>query len=136
MRKAILLSLVFVSLAINGQEKLIVNKGFDLIELQKNNNIFSCFYEDTNAEVAEEVKSFQFPNIDHVYDIIMNGFDADKNHKTYVLTNKDTIVRFEFSKISGEVQLKIKHNNLLNNYIGSTSYLNREQIESVFREFI
>ena len=136
MRKAILLSLVFVSLAINGQEKLNVNKDFDLIELQKNNNIFSCFYADTNSEVAEEIKSFQFPNINRVYDIIISGFEVDKNHKTYVLTNKDTIVRFEFSKIRGEVQLKIKHNNLLNNYVGSTAFLSRDQIESVFREFI
>lgn len=136
MRKAILLSLIFVSLAINGQEKLSENKDFDLIKLQKNDNVFSCFYEDTNAKVSSEVKSFQFPNIDHVYNIIMDGFEINKNHKTYVLTNKDTIVRFEFSKISGEVQLKIKHNNLLNNYVGSTAYLNRSQIVDLFKKFI
>ena len=136
MLKTILLSLVFFSLTINGQGKLNVNKGFDLIEIQKKNNLFSCFYEDTNAAISSNVKSFQFPNIDRVYGIIMDGFEVDKNHKTYVLTDKDTIVRFEFTKISGEVQLKIKHNNLLNNYVGSTVYLNRAQVVDLFKEFI
>jgi hypothetical protein len=136
MRKAILLSLVLVSLSMNGQEKLNLNKGFNLIELRKNNNVFSFFYEDANASISSEIRSFQFPNVNRVYDIIINGFDVGENHKTYVLTNKNTIVRFEFSEILGEVQLKIKHNNLLNNYVGSTAYLNRAQIVALFKEFI
>ena len=109
MQKAILLSLVFLSLSINGQEKLSVNKDFSLIELQKNNNIFSCFYKDANSVTSSEIKSFQFPNVNRVYDIIISGFEAGNNHKTYVLTNEDTIVRFEYSIMSGVVQLKIKH---------------------------
>ena len=136
MRNAFLLSLVLLSCAIHGQEKLNIDKENFTIELQKNDYVFSCFYSDTNNKTSSEVKSFQFPNVDRVYGIIMNGFDTDKNHKTYVLTNKDTIVRFEFSKISGEVQLKIKHNNLLNNYIGSTAYLSRAQIVDLFKNFI
>ena len=62
----------------------------------------------------------------------MNGFENSKDHKTYVLTNKDTIVKFEFSRINGVVKLKIKHNNLANNIIGATTYLDKQQINELF----
>lgn len=136
MRNAFLLSLVLLSCAIHGQEKLNIDKENFTIELQKNDYVFSCFYSDTNNKTSSEVKSFQIPDIDKVYEIIMNGFEKDRNHRTYVLTNKDTVVRFEYSRMRGEVQLRIKHNDLLNNYIGSTAYLNKEQIVDLFRDFI
>ena len=136
MRNAILVCLVLISLTLSGQGKQTANQDKNLVELQKQDNIYSCFYSDTNAKFSSDLKSFQFPNVDRVYEIIMNGFEKGENHKTYVLTNDDTVVRFEFSKISGEVQLKIKHNNLINNYVGATSYLNKEQVVHLFKDFI
>ena len=122
-----------VSITINGQEEIgSIKDGSHLIRLHKVDNIYSCFYSDINSKTSSEIKSFQFPNIDRVYTIIMNGFENSKDHKTYVLTNKDTIVKFEFSRVNGVVKLKIKHNNLSNNTIGSTVYLNKEQINKLF----
>ena len=120
------------SMTINGQQIGAVRNGEYLIELHKTNNIYSCFYSDINKKPSTELKSFQFPNINRVFTIIMDGFEHDKNHKTYVLTNKDTVVKFEFSKIDGVVLLKMKHNNLIDNTIGSTAYLNKEQIRKLF----
>lgn len=136
MRIVFFLSLILLSCTINGQEKLDIDKETFIIKLQKNDYIFSCFYSDTNNKNFSEVRSFQFPNVVSVYKIIMNGFKKDGNHKTYVLTNKDTVVRFEFIKMNGEIQLKIKHNNLINNYVGATAYLNRKQIVNLFKDFI
>ena len=121
-----------VSSTLFSQEIGSVQDGDYLIELHKTNNIYSCFYSDVNSESSTELKTFQFPNIDKVYTIIMNGFDNEKDHKTYVLTNKDTIVKFEFNKINGEVKLRIKHNNLVDNTIGTTSYLDKGQIKELF----
>lgn len=128
----LLLFFLLVSSTLFSQEIGSILDGDYLIEIHKNNNIYSCFYTDVYSESTSEIKSFEFPNIDRIYTIIMDGFDNSKDHKTYVLTNKDTIVKFEFNKINGEVKLKIKHNNLTNNIIGSTTYLNKEQIKELF----
>ena len=132
MKYILLLGILALNFSGFSQEIGSVKDGEHIIKLHKANNQFSCFYSDASDALSDELKSFQFPNIERVYDIIMDGFENEKNHKTYVLTNKDTIVKFEFNRINGEVQLKIKHNNLRNNVIGSTLALSREQIVELF----
>lgn len=127
-----LLCVLMFNLSMFGQEIGSIKDGSHIVELHKVNNEFSCFYSDTNTRVTSELKSFQFPNIERVYGIIIDGFENEKDHKTYVLTNKDTVVKFEFNRINGVVQLKIKHNNLVNNTIGSTTSLNRNQVQELF----
>lgn len=124
--------IMLFNFALFGQEIGSIKDGDHIVQLHKVDNQFSCFYSDANAALSAELKSFQFPNIEHVYDIIIHGFDSEKDHKTYVLTNKDTVVRFEFNRINGVVQVKIKHNNLTDNIIGSTTALNKGQIRELF----
>lgn len=128
----ILWLLFFSCSGLFSQEIGSIQNGNHQIELHKTNNQFSCFYSDINSSTSSALKSFQFPNIEHVYSIIMDGFKNNKGHMTYVLTNNDTIVKFEFNKINGEVKLKIKHNNLIDNSIGTTTYLNQDQINTLF----
>ncbi|MDT0553426.1 hypothetical protein [Urechidicola vernalis] len=132
MKYILLLSILALNFSGFSQEIGSIKDGEHIIKIHKTNNQFSCFYSDASLSVSTDLKSFQFPNIEQVYNIIMDGFENENNHKTYVLTNKDTIVKFEFNRINGEVQLKIKHNNLLNNTIGSTSALSKTQIHELF----
>ena len=87
-----LLCFMLFSVALCAQEIGSIKDGDHVVHLYKINNQFSCFYSDANAEVTSDLKSFQFPNIERVYNIILDGFENEKDHKTYVLTNKDTVV--------------------------------------------
>ena len=44
----------------------------------------------------------------------MNGFEKKRNYKIYVKTNDNTIVRLDFSKMNGALQLRINHTNFSN----------------------
>lgn len=44
----------------------------------------------------------------------MNGFEKKRNYKIYVKTNDNTIVRLDFSKMNGVLQLRINHTNFSN----------------------
>lgn len=132
MKYLILIGFFVLNISAFSQEIGFIKDGEHIVQLHKINNEFSCLYSDVNDEISSELKSFQFPNIERVYNIILEGFENEKNHKTYVLTNKDTVVKFEFNRINGEVQLKIKHNNLNNNVIGSTPALSKDQIVQLF----
>ncbi|OIQ41304.1 MAG: hypothetical protein BM563_01055 [Bacteroidetes bacterium MedPE-SWsnd-G1] len=136
MRYFILLFILVLNFKSFGQEIGSIKDGDHIIELHQFENQFSWFYSDINSNTVSNLKSFQFPNIEKVYGIIISGFEREKNHKTYVLTNQDTIVKFEFSRVNGEVQLKVKHNNLLDNTIGSTPALNKKQIQELFGDSI
>ena len=118
-----------------GQNSSVVSKERYDIKLEKSNEVFSCFYSDVNAK-SNRVKSFHIPDVPKVYAIIMAGFDKKRNHKTYVRTNENTVIRLDYSRLRGVVQLKINHNNLLTNYIGVTTFLDKKRVEELFKDFL
>ena len=95
-------------------------------------NLFSWVYSDINSGVKHEEKSFNFPNEETLFNIIMDGFENADNHQIIVQTDQDTVVKFEYKKIKGEVLLNINHNNIVSNTAGKSTSLNRKQLTTLF----
>ena len=136
MRKSLIFCAFMMCLSFFGQNNFADKGTNNHIKLEKSNEVFSCIYSDINDKYSKSVKSFQIPDLTRVYSIIMTGFEKKRNHKMYVKTNDNTIVRLDFSKMNGVIQLRINHNNLVNNYIGSTTFLDRRQVVALFKNFI
>lgn len=136
MRIMLFLCALMFCLPFFGQNNSVAYNGRYDIKLEKVNEMYSCFYADMNDKYSKSVKSFQIPDASKVYSIIMAGFDKKRNHNTYVRTNENTVIRLGYSRLNGVVQLKINHNNLLNNYIGTTDFLDKRQVEELFKDVI
>ncbi|HEY9222459.1 MAG TPA: hypothetical protein VIO43_12895 [Lutibacter sp.] len=102
------------------------------MKLLKSDNLFSWVYSDVNSKTAHAEKSFNFPNKETIYNIIIEGFEKNNNHQIIVQTDQDTVVKFEYKKIKGEMRLNINHNNLNSKIAGTSTSLSRQQLTALF----
>jgi hypothetical protein len=126
------LILVLISSVIFGQEIGHVKNGRHSVRLLKSENLFSWVYSDVNSGTEHIEKSFNFPNKETVYNIIIEGFEKINNHQIIVQTDQDTVVKFEYKKIKGEMRLNINHNNLNSKTAGTSTSLSRKQLIALF----
>ena len=132
MKIKLTLFLILLTASIFGQEIGHVKNGKHSVKLLKSENLFSWFYSDVNSKTAHAEKSFHFPNKETIYNIIIEGFEKNNNHQIIVRTDQDTVVKFEYKMIKGEMLLNINHNNLNNKIAGTSTSLSREQLISLF----
>jgi len=102
------------------------------IKLLKIDKLFSFVYSDVNSKNSHDEKSFNFPNINTMYQIVMNGFDYKSDHQVIVQTNKDTIVKFDFKKVNGKKMLMIRQNNLLSKKFSASTFFTKKEIIGLF----
>ncbi|NOR27777.1 MAG: hypothetical protein GQ540_04525 [Lutibacter sp.] len=121
-----------ISSTILGQEIGSVKNGNHSIKLYKSNNLFSFVYSDVNSKAFYTEKSFNFPNIDTMYAIVMDGFNHHKDHQVIVQTNVDTIVKFEFKKVNGKKMLMIRQNSLVSKIVGRSTFFTEDEIVKLF----
>ena len=132
MQMKIILFFLLLTTTIFGQEIGHVKNGKYSVKLLKSDNLFSWVYSDVNSKTAIAEKSFNFPNKETIYNIILDGFENKNNHQIIVQTDHDTIVKFEYKKIKGEMRLNISHNNLNKKTVGTSISLSREQLMALF----
>lgn len=134
MRIKLILFLLIVYSPVFGQEIGRVENGNHSIKLLKANNLYAFVYSDINSGKQLMYKSFNFPNKETIYKIMMDGFNKKNNHQVVVLTDNDTVIKFIFYKIKGVVMLKINQNNLKIKTTGTSTLLNKEQLINLFGE--
>ncbi len=134
MQMKILLCFLLISCSIFGQEIGSVENGKNFVKLLKIDNLFSWVYSDVNSKITHVEKAFNFPNKETIYNIIIAGFERKTNHQIIVQTDQDTVVKFEYRKIKGEMWLNINHNNLNGKTAGISTSLNRGQLMALFGE--
>lgn len=132
MQMKIILCFLLISCSIFGREIGSVKNGKHSVKLLKTDNLFSWVYSDVNSRTAHAEKSFNFPNKETVYNMIIDGFEKNNNYQIIVQTDQDTVVKFEYKKIKGEMRLNINHNNLNSKTAGISTSLNREQLIALF----
>ncbi len=123
---------VLIAASIFGQEIGHIKNGKHSVKLLKMENLFSWVYSDINSGAKHEEKSFNFPNEETLFNIIMDGFENEDNHQIIVQTDQDTVVKFEYKKIKGEILLNINHNNIISNTAGKSTSLSRKQLTALF----
>jgi hypothetical protein len=126
------LFLILISSSIFGQEIGNVSNGIYSMKLLKSDNLFSWVYSDVNSKPTQEEKSFNFSNIETIYNIIMDGFENKYNHQIIVHTDIDTVIKFEYKTIKGQMLLNINHNNMNSKIAGISTSLSREQLITLF----
>ncbi len=132
MQLKLTLFLILMTASIFGQEIGHVKNGKYSMKLLKSDNLFSWVYSDVNSKTAHAEKSFNFPNKETIYNIIIEGFEKNNNHQIIVQTDQDTVVKFEYKKIKGEMRLNINHNNLNSKIAGTSTSLSRQQLTALF----
>ncbi|PKP10186.1 MAG: hypothetical protein CVU08_13875 [Bacteroidetes bacterium HGW-Bacteroidetes-3] len=132
MQIKILLFFLLISSSIFSQEIGSVKNGTYSVKLLKMDNLFSWVYSDVNSGKSHTEKSFNFPNKETIYNIILDGFEIKNNHQIIVQTDQDTVVKFEYKKIKGEMRLNIIHNNLISKIAGTSTSLSRQQLRTLF----
>ena len=132
MKIKLTLFLILMTSSIFGQEIGHVKNGRHSVRLLKLENLFSWVYSDVNSGTEHIEKSFNFPNKETVYNIIIEGFEKINNHQIIVQTDQDTVVKFEYKKIKGEMLLNINHNNLNSKTAGTSTSLSRKQLIALF----
>ena len=132
MQLKILTIFLLISCSIFGQEIGSVENGKYFVKLLKTDNLFSWGYSDINSKSARAEKSFNFPNKETIYNIIIDGFEKMGNHQIIAQTDQDSVVKFEYKKIKGEMRLNIIHNNLNSKIAGTSTSLTRKQLRTLF----
>lgn len=132
MKIRLTLFLILMTASIFGQEIGSVKNGKHSVKLLKSENLFSWVYSDVNSKTIHAEKSFNFPNKETIYNMIIEGFENNNNHQIIVQTDQDTVVKFEYKKIRGQMLLNINHNNLSNKTAGTSTSLNRQQMMALF----
>ncbi len=126
------LFLLFMTASIFGQEIGHVKNGKHSVKLLKSENLFSWVYSDVNSGTKHIEKSFNFPNKETIYNIIIEGFENINNHQIIVQTDHDTIVKFEYKKIKGKMLLNINHSTIISKTAGTSTSLSKEQLTALF----
>ncbi|MDO9595542.1 MAG: hypothetical protein Q7J19_11160 [Lutibacter sp.] len=126
------LFLILMTASIFGQEIGHVKNGKYSVTLLKVDNLFSWVYSDVNSKIAHLEKSFNFPNKETIYTMIIEGFENINNHQIFVQTDHDTVVKFEYKMIQGEMLLNINHHNLSSKIAGTSTSLSRQQMMALF----
>lgn len=132
MKIKFLVVFLLISSVVVSQEIGRVNEGSDFIKLLKTDNLYSLIYSDINFEKLHAENSFHFTNKEKVYLILMNGFNKERNHQIILQTNNDTIVKFNFKKIKGELMVFVYQNNLKLNTFGMSTFFSKKQIDRLF----
>lgn len=128
----IILFFLLISCSIFGQEIGRIKNENHSIKLLKSNNLYAFVYSDVNSRGQHVYESFNFPNKETIYEIMMNGFNVKNNHQVFVLTDNDTVVKFIFNKIKGVVMLKINQNNFKIKTTSTSTQLNKKQLIQLF----
>lgn len=126
------LFLILMTASIFGQEIGHVKNGKHSVKLLKSENLFSWVYSDVNSKIAHLEKSFNFPNKETIFNMIIEGFEKNNNHQIFVQTDHDTVVKFEYKKIKGEILLNINHHNLSSKIAGTSTSFSRQQMMALF----
>ncbi len=130
-----LVGFMLSSQTVFGQEIGSIINGTHSVTILKSNDLYACIYSDIDdSRTVNFQKSFNFPNKETIYNIIIDGFKNKNNHQIYVQTDKNTVIKFDYKRINGIIMLKIKHNNLQNNVVGISTFLTQEQIRHLFGE--
>lgn len=132
MRFKLLFFLFFTSTILFAQEIGSVKNGTHSLKLIKMDEMYTFVYSDTNSKGTKTEKSFHFPNKDTVYNIINNGFKKFKSHQVIVLTDVDTVVKFQYSKLDNKILFKINHSNLKSKISGTSFYFTQNEIANLF----
>lgn len=132
MKIKLTLFLILMTASIFAQEIGSVKNGKHSVKLLKSENLFSWVYSDVNSKIIPTEKSFNFPNKETIYNIIIEGFKKNNNHQIIVQTDQDTVVKFEYKKIKGEMLLNITHNNWNSKIAGTSTSLSRQQLTALF----
>jgi hypothetical protein len=127
----ILIGIFCFSTSVLSQEIGSIVSGNHSVKLFKSNDLFACVYSDLNSKVINH-KSFNFPIKETIYQIIMDGFNTNNSHQVFVQTDENTIVKFEYKFIEGQLKLAINHNNLYTQLIGVSTYLTQDQVRRLF----
>lgn len=129
----ILMGIFCFSTSIFGQEIGSVISGNHTVKILKSNDLFACVYTDLNSTTQDiNHKSFHFPIKETIYQIIMDGFKTNSSHQIFVQTDENTIVKFEYKIIDGQLKLTINHNDLNKQLIGVSTYLTEGQVKRLF----
>lgn len=128
----IILFFLLISCSIFGQEIGRIENENHSIKLLKSNNLYAFVYSDVNSRGQHVYESFNFPNKETIYEIMMNEFNVKNNHQVFVLTDNDTVVKFIFNKIKGVVMLKINQNNFKIKTTSTSTQLNKKQLIQLF----
>ena len=121
-----------ISVSCFSQEIGTAKNGSNYIKLLKTNNFFSFVYSDVNSKNNYDENSFNFPNINTMYQIVMNGFEYKSDHQVIVQTNKDTIIKFDFKKVNGKTMLMIRQNNLITEKLSASTFFTKNEIAGLF----
>jgi len=132
MYRIFLFILLITSSCLFGQEIGHIKKGKHSLKLLKSDNYFEIVYSDTKSKHQYVEKSFKFLNKEKIYDIIMDGFMYKNDHQVVVWSDKDTVVKFNFKKVRGEVLVYLNHNNLKQKVRGLSSFYSKDQIVELF----
>ena len=133
MQKFFFFILLLCGCYLQAQEIGHVKKGKHLLKLVKTDPYFELVYSDMSSKEVYTEKSFKFLDKEKVFRIIMDGFLYKKDHQVVVWSDqKDTVVKFNFKKIKGEVLVYLNHNNLEKKVIGLSSFFNKDQIAELF----
>ena len=124
--------LILMTASIFGQEIGHVKNGKHTVKLLKSENLFSWVYSDVSSKTMHLEKSFHFPNKETIFNMIMDGFENNNNHQIIVQTDHDTVVKFEYKKIQGEMLLNISQQNLSMKIAGTSTSLSRQQLTALF----
>ncbi|MBE0424230.1 MAG: hypothetical protein IBX66_09880 [Lutibacter sp.] len=89
-------------------------------------------FADVNSRTAHAVKSFNFPDKETIFNMIIAGFESINNHQIFVQTDQDTVVKFEYKKINGQMFLNSNQHNLSNKTDGTSTSLSKEQLMMLF----
>ena len=127
-----LIFFLLISVSCFSQEIGSAKNGTHSIKLLKTNNLFSFVYSDVNSKDSQDEKSFNFPNINTMYQIIMNGFDYKSDHQVIIQTSKDTIIKFDFKKVKGKKMLMIRQNNLITEKLSASTFFTKKEIVGLF----
>lgn len=132
MKIKLTLFLILMTASIFAQEIGSVKNGKHSVKLLKSENLFSWVYSDVNSKIAHSEKSFNFPNKETIFNMIIEGFENNNNHQIFVQTDHDTVVKFEYKKVKGEMLLNINHHNLSSKTAGTSTSLSRQQMMALF----
>lgn len=132
MKYKFLVILLFFSSIVFSQEIGCIKAKNHFIKLLKKDNLFSLVYSDVISKKSNSENSFHFSNEETIFNIINDGFKNKNDHQIIVQTNKDTIVKFNYKRIRGELLLYVYQNNLTNNTFGRSTFYSKKQISTLF----
>jgi len=132
MRKVFVFIFLISTTSLISQEIGHIKNGKYSLTLIQNDQYFELVYSDLNSKTEHIQKSFKFLNKEKLYGILMEGFLKKNDHQVMVWSNKDTVVKFNFKTIRGEVLVYLNHNNFKKKVRGISTTFSKKQIVELF----